>query len=98
VLGCLADSTTRLLQLHDAIAEHAHAEMDEMLYVVAGEGTIRLRNDSSDIAPGSLSILPRGLPHAIDRRVKNPLILLSILSGGPCAGNRQTAQASTSKK
>src|SRR5438270_486010 len=45
VLGCLADSTTRLLQLHEAIAEHTHADMDEMLYIVAGEGTIRARGE-----------------------------------------------------
>ena len=85
VLGCLSDSTTRLLQIHDAIAEHTHSDMDEILYSVAGEGTVRLHEDSSALTPGSLSIIPRGVPHAIDRRGKNPLILISVLSGMPCA-------------
>jgi hypothetical protein len=84
VLGCLADSTTRLLQLHDAIGEHNHADMDEMLYVVAGEGSVRVRGESRTVAAGALSIIPHGQPHAIERRGKNPLMVLSILSGAPC--------------
>ena len=50
VLACLADSTTRVLQLHEAIGEHTHADMDEVLYIVAGEGTIRTRGESSTVA------------------------------------------------
>ena len=85
VLGCLADSTTRLLQLHDAIGEHNHADLDEMLYVVAGEGSVRVRGESRNVAAGALSIIPHGQPHAIERRGKNPLMVLSILSGAPCS-------------
>ena len=84
VLACLADSTTRMLQLHDSIGEHAHAEMDEVLYIVAGEGTIRARGESSTVAAGALSIIPHGVPHAIERRGRNPLMVLSMLSGAPC--------------
>jgi mannose-6-phosphate isomerase-like protein (cupin superfamily) len=84
VLGCLGDSTTRLLQLHESIAEHTHSEMDEMLYVVAGEGAIRIKGESTSVAAGSLTIVPRGLQHSIERRGKNPLMVLSTLSGAPC--------------
>ena len=87
VLACLADSTTRMLQLHEAIGEHMHAEMDEVLYIVAGEGTIRARGESSTVAPGALSIIPHGVPHAIERRGRNPLMVLSMLSGAPCPVN-----------
>ena len=84
-LGCTATATTRLLQLRDTLAEHVHANIDEMLYVVAGEGTLLVPGRAAaPIAPGSLSIVPRGAPHAIERRGKNPLIVLSILSGTPC--------------
>ena len=88
VLGCLADSTTRLLQLHDAIGEHSHADLDEILYVVAGEGSIRVRGESRNVAAGVLSIIPHGQPHAIERRGKNPLTMLSMLSGSPCRSNQ----------
>ena len=42
------------------------------------------------ITAGSLSVIPRGVPHAIERRGKNPLILLSTLSGAPCAAVHPT--------
>lgn len=87
VLACLADSTTRLLQLHEAIGEHTHADMDEVLYIVAGEGTIRARGESSAVAAGSLSVIPHGVAHAILRHGKNPLMVLSMLSGAPCPAN-----------
>jgi mannose-6-phosphate isomerase-like protein (cupin superfamily) len=85
ILGCTATATTRLLQLRETLAEHIHANVDEMLYVVAGEGTLLIPSRApAAIAPGSLSIVPRGAPHAIERRGRNPLIVLSILSGTPC--------------
>jgi mannose-6-phosphate isomerase-like protein (cupin superfamily) len=85
ILGCTQTATTRLVQLRETLAVHVHADVDEMLYVVAGEGTLLIPGRAAaPIAPGSLSIVPRGSPHAIERRGKNPLIVLSILSGTPC--------------
>ena len=85
ILGCTASGATRLLQLRDPVALHTHTNMDEVLYVIAGEGAVRIRDESSAITAGTLSVIPRGVPHAIERRGKNPLILLSTLSGAPCA-------------
>jgi mannose-6-phosphate isomerase-like protein (cupin superfamily) len=96
VLGCLASSTTRVLQLHDALSEHAHADMDEILYVVAGEGMVRVHDSSSVVTAGSLSIIPRGVPHIIERRGKNPVIVLSTLSGAPCRA-ADTSQSSANR-
>jgi hypothetical protein len=99
VFGCLNGSTTRLLQLHEAIAEHTHSDLDEILYVVAGEGSVRVRGEeSTQVAAGSLSIIPRGTPHAIEQRGKNPLIMISTVSGAPCTGNPSPQTASTTKK
>jgi len=85
ILGCTATATTRLLQLRDGLAEHVHANVDETLYVVAGEGTLLTPgHPAAQVAPGSLSVVPRGAPHALERRGKNPLIVLSTLSGAPC--------------
>jgi mannose-6-phosphate isomerase-like protein (cupin superfamily) len=96
VLGCLASSTTRVLQLHDALSEHAHADMDEILYIVAGEGMVRIHDSSSVVTAGSLSIIPRGVPHTIERRGKNPVIVLSTLSGAPCRA-ADTGQSSANR-
>jgi mannose-6-phosphate isomerase-like protein (cupin superfamily) len=96
VLGCLASSTTRVLQLHDALAEHAHADADEILYVVAGDGLVKINASSSVVTAGSLTIIPRGVPHTIERRGKNPVIVLSTLSGAPCRAG-DAAQSSANR-
>jgi mannose-6-phosphate isomerase-like protein (cupin superfamily) len=84
VLGCTAGGTTRLLQLRDPLAIHTHPNLDEVLYVVAGEGAVRIRDQSTAVSAGSLSVIPRGVPHAIERRGKNPLVVISMLAGAPC--------------
>jgi mannose-6-phosphate isomerase-like protein (cupin superfamily) len=84
ILGCTPEAMTRLLQLHDPVAVHTHDDLDEILYVVAGEGTVRIRDTESKVTAGSLSIIPRGLPHGLQRTGKNPLIVLSTLAGAPC--------------
>lgn len=84
VLGCTPDATTRLLQLRDPLAAHTHTDLDEILYVVAGNGAVRIGDESTSVTPGALSVIPRGTPHAIERRGKNPLIVLSTLAGAPC--------------
>jgi mannose-6-phosphate isomerase-like protein (cupin superfamily) len=72
--------------------------MDEVLYVVAGEGTVRAKGEPTDIAAGSLSVMPRGVVHSIDRRGRNPLILVSMLAGGPCPAGASVAQSQTGQK
>jgi mannose-6-phosphate isomerase-like protein (cupin superfamily) len=84
VLGCTAGATTRVLQLRDALALHTHSDLDEILYVVAGDGVVRVRDETMMLTPGSLTVIPRGLPHATERRGRNPLIVLSTLAGAAC--------------
>jgi mannose-6-phosphate isomerase-like protein (cupin superfamily) len=88
VLGCTAGATTRVLQLRDPLAVHTHANLDEILYVVAGEGSVRIRDQATPVSAGSLSVIPRGVPHAIERRGRNPLIVISTLAGAPCQAGR----------
>lgn len=85
ILSCKPLETVRLLQMRDAIAAHAHAEVDELVYVVAGEGSARLGDEVVALKPSSLVVVPRGLSHQFERRGKNPLIVLSTLTGEPCA-------------
>ena len=37
-IGCTGTSTGSLLQIRDSVAEHTHADADETLYVIAGDG------------------------------------------------------------
>ena len=93
VIGCTAGATTKLLQIREPIAQHTHADLDETLYIVAGEGAVRIRDEATAVGAGSLSVIPRGLPHSIERRGRNPLIVISTLAGAPCQA-AATTQAS----
>jgi len=83
-VGCTASSTATLVQIRDPLAEHTHADSDEMLYVVAGEGTERLGGRDIPLTPGTFSVIPRNMAHTLSRRGSRPLVMLSILSGPPC--------------
>lgn len=84
VLACTPQATTRLLQLREPIVEHKHVDLDELLYIVAGDGAVKIGDQTTVVGPGSLSVIPRGVPHGFERRGKNPLIVLSMLAGAPC--------------
>jgi len=84
VVACAPMETVRVLQIRESVASHAHADVDEVLYVVAGEGTAHLDEQSVGLKPGVLLLVPRTRSHSLERRGKNPLMLLSTLAGAPC--------------
>jgi mannose-6-phosphate isomerase-like protein (cupin superfamily) len=85
VLGCTDSMKSTLLQLREPLAEHTHANGDEVLYLVAGEATHKVGGRETKLEPGTYSLVPRGVPHSITRRGSNPIVLLSIETGQPCA-------------
>jgi len=83
-LGCTASAATTLVQVREPVAERVLTDADEVLYVVAGEGTLRLGNQDVPLKATSLAIVPRGTARGLTRKGRNPLILLSVVSGPPC--------------
>jgi mannose-6-phosphate isomerase-like protein (cupin superfamily) len=83
-LGCTASAKTTLLQVKDDQPETAQKDADEVIYVVGGDGKMRLGNTDIALTAGSLAIVPRGTVRALSRKGRSPLIVLSILSGPPC--------------
>lgn len=83
-LGCTASATTTLVQIRDDVKEQVRQDADEVLYVVAGEGSLRLGNKDIPLSAAVLTIVPRGTVRALTRKGKNPLIVLSVVSGKPC--------------
>lgn len=84
ILACKPLETVRLLQMRDDIAPHVHDRVDEVIYVVAGEGAVRIGAEENPIRAGSLVLVPNGNGHSIERRSKNPLIVVSTLVGSSC--------------
>jgi mannose-6-phosphate isomerase-like protein (cupin superfamily) len=84
LVGCAGVATTTLIQVRDPLTEHTHADADEALYVVAGEGIQRVAGRDVPLIPGTLAVVPRGTLHSITRQGPRVLVLLSITSGPPC--------------
>jgi mannose-6-phosphate isomerase-like protein (cupin superfamily) len=84
LVGCTASAKTTLLQLKDPLPEQSRPDADEVLYVVAGEGTLRLGNKDLPLRSSSLVIVPRGTTRGVTRKGRNPMYLLSVVSGVPC--------------
>jgi mannose-6-phosphate isomerase-like protein (cupin superfamily) len=85
-LGCTATSTATLFQLREAWLNHAHDDADEWIYVVAGEGTLRVANSDQKIQPGTFASVPHTVSHALVPQGRNPLIVISVLAGPACKG------------
>jgi len=88
ILACTAQETVRLLQMREGIAPHVHDRVDEIIYVVAGEGALRLGKDTVPLRAASLVVVPHGSGHALEHRGRNPLIVVSALAGAACEPGR----------
>jgi mannose-6-phosphate isomerase-like protein (cupin superfamily) len=83
-LGCSGVSLSRLILARENIAQHSHAEADEMLYLMAGEATLTVAEKDQNINAGWFGLVPRGSAHTLVRRGRNPMVVLSIQTGQPC--------------
>jgi mannose-6-phosphate isomerase-like protein (cupin superfamily) len=83
-LACSGMSTASLIQLHDPLTEHAHADFDELLYVIAGQGIARMQGHDQPLSAGVFVMIPRGLPHSLAAGGRNPLVMLSVRPGDHC--------------
>ncbi len=85
-LACATGGSATLIQLRDPLDTHAHADADEFVYVIAGEGSARLDGREQRLRAGVFMLVPRGVPHTFAATGRNPLMVLSTLAGELCAG------------
>ena len=83
-LSCGTDGLTSVIQLNEALMPHAHADSDELFYVVAGDGSALIGDSSHRLKAGVFVFIPRGIRHGIGPTGKNPLIVLSSRPGERC--------------
>jgi mannose-6-phosphate isomerase-like protein (cupin superfamily) len=87
-VACGATTTTRLLQVREVLRNDVHQGADELIYVVAGTGTLTLNTPgASDIQlqAATFSVIPRGMSHTFQQRGRNPLVMVSTLTDTSCA-------------
>jgi hypothetical protein len=83
-VGCSGLANTVLWQVREPWTDRQHGGADALLYVVGGEGTLRLDGRDTTLAAGSFASIPRGMSYNLTRRGRNPLIVLATLAGEPC--------------
>jgi mannose-6-phosphate isomerase-like protein (cupin superfamily) len=83
-LGCSGLLRAVLLQVRDPLPEQTDDQLDQTLYVVAGQGTLKLAGRESPLVASSFAIVPRGTPFALTRRGNTPLIALLTRANEPC--------------
>lgn len=86
IVGCSGNGQAIVWQVRDPWDGRQHPAADGMIYVIAGEGTLKLGGSDIPLTPGSFAVVPRGTTYGFIRRGRNPLIVLAVLSGAPCAG------------
>jgi hypothetical protein len=87
VLGCSGAGQALLWQIRDPWTGRQHEVADGMIYVVAGEGSFRLGDRDVNVTNGSFAVVPRGTTYGFNRKGRNPLIVLAVLSGAPCVAD-----------
>ena len=87
LIGCSGVGQTLLWQIRDPWTGREHESADVSIYVIAGEGMLRLGDRDVSVTNGSFAVVPRGTSYGFTRRGRNPLIVLAVLSGAPCAAN-----------
>jgi mannose-6-phosphate isomerase-like protein (cupin superfamily) len=83
-LGCTSSGKATLFQLRDSWLAHQHDDSDEWIYVVAGEGVLRMAAAEHHLQAGTFSLVPHTMTHALIPQGRNPLIVISVLSGQAC--------------
>ena len=83
-LGCAAGGAGTLLQVNEPVAEHTHEDADEFVYVIAGQGTVRLGERQESLGPGVFLMIPRRMAHSLTAGPKKPLVLMSVRAGEKC--------------
>lgn len=87
MVGCSGIGQAVLWQVREPWDGRQHDSADGMLYVIGGEGTIKLDGRDVTVTAGSFAVVPRGTTYGFTRRGRNPLIVLAVLAGAPCAIN-----------
>jgi mannose-6-phosphate isomerase-like protein (cupin superfamily) len=83
-IGCSTGGSSTLVQINDPIATHAHADADEFIYVIAGQGMANMTGRQEPLGPGVYLMIPRGLGHGFTTGPQKPLVMISIRAGGSC--------------
>lgn len=75
-----AHSSHHLVQVRDAEPLHIHATHDLTVFLVRGQGRLRIGDHEFPMAVGDTTFIPRGVPHSFQNTGTEPAALLATFS------------------
>ncbi|MFJ9466213.1 cupin domain-containing protein [Streptomyces caniferus] len=90
----LNDYEVKLAKLRGEFIWHSHDDTDELIMVVSGRLTLRLRDGEVELGPGELYVVPRGVEHCPVAEEETAILLLEpagTLNTGDAGGPRTKA-------
>lgn len=85
-------STNVLVQIRGAEPLHYHADSDITVWIVRGQGTILIGDQSYPVKPGDSMHIPRGVIHKYSSTGKTPGLALVVMSPPPGPEDRVLVQ------
>jgi hypothetical protein len=85
LIGCSGVGQAMLWQIREPWNNRKHESADGMIYVVAGEGRLKLGEREFTVSSGAFAVVPRGTTYSLSRSGRNPVMVLAMLAGAPCA-------------
>jgi len=85
LIGCSGVGQALLWQIREPWTGRQHDGADGMVYIVGGDGRLKLGEREVTISAGAFAVVPRGTSYSLSRSGRNPLIVLAVLAGAPCA-------------
>ena len=92
LIACMDGGGARILQVKEPLNNQQNDTADQLLYVVAGAGTVRVKDQAYQAEPGWFVLIPRGVQHGIRREGRNPMIALTVALGAPCTETGQVTR------
>lgn len=85
-VACSGLAQSVLWQIREPWENRQNETSDTMVYVIGGEGTLRIDGRDMNLVAGHFALVPRGMSYSLLRKGRNPLIVLATLVGEPCQG------------
>lgn len=83
-ISCSGTSNVRLVLVRDVLPRGSHRDEAQTLYVVSGQAILSIGETTEQIGPGSVAVVPRGVTYGLEKKGRNPAVLLSVTGGQPC--------------
>jgi len=76
IIADVSGAQVKVVKVEGEFVWHAHADEDELFWVVRGHLEIELRDGSVGLGPGDLVVVPRGVEHRPIAREEVHLVLI----------------------